>query len=71
LFKKKRTIKIKTNNKAKAGYRKESDMEYNARKKAEQDEINAILDKVARSGYGSLSAQEKEKLFSMSSKNQN
>ena len=43
-------------------------MEYNARKKAEQDEIDRILDKVAQSGYSSLTNQEKEKLFNMSNK---
>ena len=40
-----------------------SDWEYNARKKAEQDEIDRILDKIRRSGYDSLTAEEKRKLF--------
>ena len=43
--------------------RNESDWDYNARKKAEQDEIDRILDKVRRSGYDSLSEEEKRKLF--------
>ncbi len=43
--------------------RNESDWEYNARKKKEQDEIDRILDKVRRSGYESLSEEEKRKLF--------
>ncbi len=43
--------------------RNESDWEYNARKKKEQDEIDRILDKVKRSGYESLSEEEKRKLF--------
>jgi hypothetical protein len=64
LFVPKKEIKI-TYRKTK---RPESDMEYNARKKADQDEIDKILDKVAQSGYGSLSSGEKEKLFTMSNK---
>lgn len=43
--------------------RTESDWEYNARKKAQQDELDRILDKVKRSGYDSLSEEEKRKLF--------
>lgn len=43
--------------------RQESDWDYNARKKAEQDEIDRILDKVRRSGYDSLTEEEKRKLF--------
>ena len=45
------------------GQRRESDWDYNARKKAEQDEIDRILDKVRRSGYDSLTDEEKRKLF--------
>lgn len=43
--------------------RRESDWDYNARRKAEQDEIDRILDKVRRSGYDSLTEEEKRKLF--------
>ena len=43
--------------------RRESDWDYNARRKAEQDEIDRILDKVRRSGYDSLTDEEKRKLF--------
>ena len=46
----------------------ETDWEYNARKKAEQEEIDRILDKVRRSGYDSLTAEEKRKLFENSGK---
>jgi hypothetical protein len=46
--------------------RQESDGEYNQRKKAEQDEIDAILDKVRKNGYEGLSAKEKQKLFDKS-----
>lgn len=48
--------------------RPESDMDYNARKKEEQREIDIILDKIAKSGYSSLTNSEKEKLFKMSNK---
>lgn len=43
--------------------RSESDWEYNARKKKEQDEVDRILDKIRKSGYDSLTADEKKKLF--------
>lgn len=46
----------------------ETDIDYNKRKAAEQKEIDRILDKIAKSGYGSLSAQEKEILFKQSNK---
>jgi hypothetical protein len=42
------------------------DMEYNARKKARQEEIDAILDKIRRSGYDSLTKEEKRTLFEAS-----
>jgi len=46
--------------------RKETDAEYNARKNAEQAEIDAILEKIKQKGYDSLSAAEKQKLFEKS-----
>lgn len=48
---------------------RESDWDYNARKKAEQDEIDRILDKIRRSGYDSLTDEEKRRLFENSNKN--
>ncbi len=61
LFKKRSHLKVK--------YKKaESDMDYNARKASEQKEIDKILEKIAKSGYDSLSSEEKEKLFKMSNK---
>ena len=45
-----------------------SDYEYSDRKKEEQVEIDAILDKISRSGYDSLSKKEKEILFKASGK---
>ena len=43
--------------------RNESDWEYNTRKKKEQEEIDHILDKIRKSGYDSLTEEEKKKLF--------
>jgi len=45
-----------------------SDEEYNKQKVVKQKKIDHILDKISRSGYTSLSAEEKEILFN-SSKN--
>jgi len=46
----------------------ETDMDYNKRKADEQKEVDRILDKIAKSGYSSLSAKEKEILFRQSKK---
>lgn len=46
----------------------ESDWEFNSRKKKEQDEIDRILDKIRKSGYDSLTKEEKRKLFDQSNK---
>ena len=43
-------------------------MDYNARRKQEEAEIDAILEKIRRSGYASLTAEEKKKLFEASKK---
>ena len=48
--------------------RAETDYEYNARKQRESADIDAILDKLKRSGYESLSADEKRQLFDASKK---
>ena len=48
--------------------RPETDYEYNARKHRETVDLDAILDKLKRSGYESLSAEEKKKLFDASKK---
>ena len=44
----------------------EKDYDYNARKKAQSDEIDRILDKVRQSGYDGLTSEEKRKLFDAS-----
>jgi len=46
--------------------RRETDQEYNARKRQNQEEIDAILDKIRKSGYDSLTKEEKKKLFDQS-----
>ena len=43
--------------------RRESDQQYNVRKQREQDEIDIILDKIRKSGYDSLTKEEKRRLF--------
>ena len=45
-----------------------SDDEYNARKKKSQEQIDEILDKISKSGYSSLTKEEKELLFKTSKK---
>lgn len=47
---------------------REKDYDYNARKKAENDEIDRILDKIKKSGYGNLTDEEKKRLFDASRK---
>ena len=44
------------------------DWDYNASKKAEEEEIDRILDKIRKNGYASLSKEEKQKLFESSNK---
>lgn len=46
---------------------RQKDYDYNARKKAQSDEIDRILDKLKKSGYESLTTQEKKSLFDASS----
>ncbi|MBI4648834.1 MAG: rhomboid family intramembrane serine protease [Bacteroidia bacterium] len=65
LFRKRKKIKIKY---SAPRNEREKDMEYNAHKVAEQEEINSILDKIAKSGYDSLTKKEKETLFKASRK---
>lgn len=44
------------------------DYEYNRQKNVQQDEINQILDKIAKTGYDSLTNKEKELLFKQGKK---
>lgn len=48
------------------GPTREDDMEYNARKQQRQAEVDAILDKIRKSGYDSLTKDEKRRLFEAS-----
>ena len=45
-----------------------ADYDYNARKKQQSEEIDRILDKLKKSGYGSLTTEEKKRLFDVSKK---
>lgn len=47
---------------------KAQDYDYNARKKQQSEEIDRILDKLKKSGYGSLTTEEKKRLFDASKK---
>lgn len=52
--------------KVKVTYRKPTnDIDYNRMKNQEQERMNQILEKISKSGYGSLSKEEKEILFKM------
>ena len=51
---------------AERGGSKEDDREFNARKHQNQEEIDAILDTIRKSGYDSLTKEEKKKLFDAS-----
>ncbi|MBE0637695.1 MAG: rhomboid family intramembrane serine protease [Bacteroidales bacterium] len=48
-----------------------TDDEFNARKKEQQERIDKILEKISRSGYSSLTKEEKALLFQSSNKNNN
>ena len=54
--------------KARRGGGRVDDYEYNARKKQQGEEIDRILDKLKKSGYGSLTTEEKKRLFDASKK---
>ena len=51
---------------AEQGGSRETDQEYNARRRKNQEEIDAILDKIRKSGYDSLTKEEKKRLFDAS-----
>lgn len=50
------------------GGRPMSDEAYNANKKANQEKVDAILDKISKKGYDGLTAEEKDFLFNQSNK---
>lgn len=49
-------------------HRRHKDWEYNARKNNEMEEMDKILDKIKKSGYNSLTQEEKKKLFDAGNK---
>ena len=61
---------VKNRNKMKVTYKNppRDDYEYNRQKHEQQEEINHILDKIAKSGYESLTKREKEILFKQGKK---
>ena len=61
----KRSHKSADNGRSRTASTGNPDWDYNAKKKADQDEIDAILDKIRKSGYDSLTKAEKQKLFDM------
>lgn len=56
---------FKPKSKLKVSYKQppKDDYEYNRQRKLQQEEVNRILDKIAKTGYDSLSSKEKETLF--------
>lgn len=67
IFKPKPKVRVKYSSNTKKPPR--SDHAYNEQKMAEQEEIDAILDKISKSGYDSLTKKEKETLFKASNDN--
>ncbi len=65
LFKRKPKMKVAYKNQAK----NMTDFDYNKSKAEVQKEVDRILDKIAQSGYDSLTKKEKETLFKLSGKN--
>ena len=63
-FSSKRKMKVVYKNPGKT----KDDYDYNAQKKANQERVDAILDKIAKSGYDSLTGEEKAILFDQSKK---
>ena len=53
----------------KVAYKKTvTDEEYNVKSKSNQEQIDIVLDKISKSGYESLTKQEKDFLFNISNK---
>lgn len=68
IFKRQPRIKLKSRNTDNHHQRPKTDEQYNAERAQEQQEIDKILDKIAKNGYSSLSEKEKEYLFKQSKK---
>jgi len=63
------SVKPKTKFKVYRNERTVSDDEYNINKKLQQEKIDKILEKISKSGYSSLTKEEKELLFRSSKQN--
>jgi membrane associated rhomboid family serine protease len=63
---KRRKFRVSYKNPSKA--RRMNDMDYNKAKAESQEEVDRILDKIAESGYDSLTKREKDLLFKMKDK---
>lgn len=68
IFKHQPKIRVKSRNADNYHQRPKSDEQYNAERAQEQEEIDRILEKIAKNGYSSLSDKEKEFLFRQSKK---
>jgi hypothetical protein len=66
LFRKRERKPRKPKMKVHVNHSRTADYEYNAHKKSQSDEVDRILEKLKKSGYGSLSDEEKRKLFDAS-----
>lgn len=64
--KRKPRMKVHVNNAGNA--KRTADYDYNARKKDQAEEVDRILEKLKKSGYSSLSDEEKHRLFEASNK---
>lgn len=65
------SVKPKTKFKVYHNERHVSDDQYNINKKLQQEKIDKILEKISKSGYSSLTKEEKELLFRSSKQNPN
>lgn len=61
-WKRKPKMKVEYKN----SYNRKQDYNYNAQKKAQSDEVDRILEKLKKSGYDSLTTEEKKNLFDAS-----
>jgi membrane associated rhomboid family serine protease len=70
IFKREPVMKVKYNRSGneKANRADDADREFNKKKKADSERLDAILDKIKLSGYDSLSQEEKKELFDFSNK---
>lgn len=68
IFKHQPKIRVKSRNADNYHQRPKTDEQYNAERAQEQEEIDRILEKIAKNGYSSLSDKEKEFLFRQSKK---